>query len=346
MMKVDNSPASYRVEKAVRTRVASGTPSADKLVEIYRRASLLKQNDDRAVREIKAGKIVAPYYSYRGQEIIPAALCANLTDQDYLCTIYRGIHDMLAKGFPLRPLWAELMGRATGSCKGKGGAMHLTHPETGVMVTTGIVGSSTLIANGLGLAAKKAKDKRVSIATFGDGATNIGGVHEALNLAAIWSLPVIFVCQNNLYGEHTWHEKVTAGESIARRAASYGIQAYSIDGNDPIAMNAVAEEAVARARAGEGPSFIEAKTFRFRGHVFGDADKYMDMGLKEAAIAADPVTKLRAYLLENSMVTEAELSAIEKAIAESIDDAVEFGWASPFPDDSEMTKDVYAAEAC
>jgi pyruvate dehydrogenase E1 component alpha subunit len=341
----DKGVNSYRVEKPVRTHVESNRPSADKLVDIYRRASLLKQNDDRAVREIKAGKIVAPYYSYRGQEIIPAALCANLNDQDYLCTIYRGIHDMLAKGFPLRPLWAELMGRATGSCKGKGGCMHLTHPETGVMVTTGIVGSSTLIANGLGLAAKKSGGKQVSVATFGDGATNIGGMHEALNLAAIWSLPVIFVCQNNLWGEHTWHEKVTAGESIAKRAASYGIHSYSVDGNDAVAMNDVAAEAVARARAGKGPSFIEAKTFRFRGHVFGDADKYMPTEMKQAAIDADPVVKLRAYLADNEMVTEAELVAIEKEIERSIDDAVEFGWSSPFPDISEMSKDVYA-EAC
>jgi pyruvate dehydrogenase E1 component alpha subunit len=341
----DKGVNSYRVEKPVRTHVESNRPSADKLVDIYRRASLLKQNDDRAVREIKAGKIVAPYYSYRGQEIIPAALCANLNDQDYLCTIYRGIHDMLAKGFPLRPLWAELMGRATGSCKGKGGCMHLTHPETGVMVTTGIVGSSTLIANGLGLAAKKSGGKQVSVATFGDGATNIGGMHEALNLAAIWSLPVIFVCQNNLFGEHTWHEKVTAGESIAKRAASYGIHSYSVDGNDAVAMNDVAAEAVARARAGKGPSFIEAKTFRFRGHVFGDADKYMPAEMKQAAIDADPVVKLRAYLADNEMVTEAELVAIEKEIERSIDDAVEFGWSSPFPDVSEMNKDVYA-EAC
>jgi pyruvate dehydrogenase E1 component alpha subunit len=344
-MMTEKGVRSYQLLKPVRSQVESAPPSADKLVEIYRRASLLFQNDERVVREIKAGKIVAPYYSYRGQEIIPAALCANLTDRDYLCTIYRGCHDMLAKGFPLRPLWAELMGRATGSCKGKGGAMHLTHPETGVMVTTGIVGSSTLIANGLGLAAKMAGDKRVSIATFGDGATNIGGMHEALNLAAVWSLPVIFVCQNNLFGEHTWHEKVTAGESIARRAASYGMQAYAVDGNDPIAMNAVAEEAVARARAGKGPSFIEAKTFRFRGHVLGDADKYMDPALKQSAIEADPVVRLRAWLLENAVASESELAAIDKEIAARIDDAVEFGWASPYPDVSEMETDVYA-EAC
>jgi pyruvate dehydrogenase E1 component alpha subunit len=287
---------------------------------------------------------VAPYYSYRGQEMIPAALCANLNDGDYLCTIYRGIHDMLAKGFPLRPLWAELLGRATGSCKGKGGCMHLTHPETGVMVTTGIVGSSTLVANGLGLAAKMSKDKRVAIATFGDGATNIGGVHEALNLAAVWSLPVIFVCSNNLFGEHTWHEKVTAGPSIAHRAASYGINTFSVDGNDPLIMNEVAADAVARARAGEGPTFIEARTFRFRGHFFGDADAYMDPAMKKAAMDLDPFDVMRSQLVNNSVATVQELDAIDQAIAEKIDDAVEFAMNSPFPDLSELTSDVCAAE--
>jgi acetoin:2,6-dichlorophenolindophenol oxidoreductase subunit alpha len=341
---VDKGTPSYRIEKPVQSRVESSSPPAGKFLDIYKRATLLKQNDDRCVKEIKAGKIVAPYYPYRGQEIIPAALCANLNDKDYLCTIYRGVHDMLAKGFPLRPLWAELMGRATGACKGKGGAMHLTHPETGVMVTTGVVGSSTLIANGLGLAAKMANNQRVSVATFGDGATNIGGVHEALNLASIWSLPVIFVCQNNLFGEHTWHEKVTAGESIARRAASYGIHAYSVDGNDAVAMNDVSAEAVTRARTGHGPSFIEAKTFRFRGHIFGDADKYIDPQMKQAAIAADPVAKLRRYLVDRKTATEAQLSAIDKDIGQQIDDAVEFGWNSPYPDLSEMTRDVFAPE--
>lgn len=333
----------YRTERPVRGSNGAEVPSNERLLDIYRRVSLLKQNDDRCVREIKAGRIVAPYYSYRGQEVIPAALCANLDDNDYLCTIYRGIHDMLAKGFPLRPLWAELLGRATGSCKGKGGCMHLTHPETGVMVTTGIVGSSSVIANGLGLAAKMAKNNRVSIATFGDGATNIGAIHEALNMAAIWSLPVIFICSNNLWGEHTWHEKVTAGPSIAHRAASYGINTFSVDGNDAVAMNEAAADAVARARAGEGPTFIEAKTYRFRGHVFGDADHYMSPDMKKAAMEADPFDRLRDFILERGVASSEDLDAIDKAIARDIDDAVEFGLNSPYPDVSDLTTDVYAA---
>ena len=166
-------------------------------VDIYRRMTLIKQNDERFRAVIKAGRIVSPYYSPRGQEAIPAAVSVNLTNDDYICTIYRGIHDMLAKGVPMRELWAEIAGKATGTCKGKGGPMHITHPASGVMVTTGIVGSSMPIANGLALAAQIRGEKRVAVAYFGDGASNIGAFHEALNLAAVWKLPVLFVCQNN-----------------------------------------------------------------------------------------------------------------------------------------------------
>jgi len=164
-------------------------PDADTLLDIYSRAALLKANDERARKLISAGTIAMVYYSYRGQEIIPSALCAALRDDDYLCTIYRGIHDMLAKGFPLKELWAELAGRQTGSCKGKGGPMHLTYPAKGIMLTTGIVGSTMPIANGLGWAAQLDKSDRVAVANFGDGASNIGAFHESLNLAGNYPPP-------------------------------------------------------------------------------------------------------------------------------------------------------------
>ena len=160
--------------------------SRDTQHAIYRKMYLLKANDERVRKLLRTGRIVATYYSYRGQEVIPAALSVNLTDDDYLCTIYRGIHDMLAKGLPLKDLWAEIAGRVDGTCKGKGGPMHLTYPSKGIMVTTGVVGSSMPIANGLGWAAQLEKKGRVSVANFGDGAANIGAFHEALNLAALW----------------------------------------------------------------------------------------------------------------------------------------------------------------
>ena len=208
---------------------------------------------------------------------------------------------MLAKGVPLKLLWAEIAGKVTGTCKGKGGPMHITHPESGVMVTTGIVGSSMPIANGLALAAQIRGEKRVTVAYFGDGARNIGAFHESLNMAAVWKLPVIFVCQNNGYGEHTRYELATSAAKIADRAVGYQMPGVTVDGNDPLAMYAAAREAVERARAGQGPTLIEAMTFRFHGHVFGDADDYMQQGEKDAAMARDPVPRFRAWLIEHGM---------------------------------------------
>jgi pyruvate dehydrogenase E1 component alpha subunit len=319
-------------------------PDSKTLLEIYRRATLIKQNDERFRSVIKSGRLVMPYYSPRGQEIIPSATSVHLTDEDTICTIYRGIHDMLAKGVPAKSIWAELAGRATGTCKGKGGPMHVTDPSHGVMVTTGIVGSSLPIANGLALAAQVRGSKAVSIAYFGDGASNIGGFHEALNLASIWKLPVVFICQNNLYAEHTKFSDGTAVERIADRAASYSMPGIHVNGNDPVAMWAAAGEAIARARAGDGPTLIEAMTFRFHGHNFGDPDKYIDKAEKQAAIDRDPLPALRAMLIAQGHANEMLLADIEGAIEQEIDAAIQFALDSPFPDVAELRRDVYAEE--
>lgn len=319
-------------------------PDAKTLLGIYRRTALLKANDERIRKVISSGKIAMVYYSYRGQEVVPSALAACLRDDDQLCTIYRGIHDMLAKGFPLKELWAELAGRTTGSCKGKGGPMHLTFPAKGIMVTTGIVGSSAPIANGLGWAAQLDGSDRVAIATFGDGASNIGAVHEAMNLAAVWKLPVIFLCQNNLYAEHTTYQKMTGGETIASRGAGYGVPGVRVNGNDAFEMYAAAAEAVERARAGEGPTLIEAMTFRFHGHNFGDPGDYIPKEEMAAALAADPVPALRARIIADGIASETELVAIEEAIEAEIDEAVEFAVSSPWPVPDDLRFDVFAEE--
>ena len=314
------------------------------LLDIYKRAALLKANDERARKVILSGQIAMVYYSYRGQEIIPSVMGQILRDDDTLCTIYRGIHDMLGKGFPLKELWAELAGRTTGSCKGKGGPMHLTYPPNGIMVTTGIVGSSAPIANGLAWATQLDKSDRVSVCTFGDGASNIGAIHEAMNLASVWKLPTIFVCQNNLYAEHTTFEKMTGGQNVANRAEGYGMPGVRVDGNDPEAMYSAFAEAVARARAGEGPTLLECMTFRFFGHNFGDDDSYIPPEQKAAAMEADPVPRLRARLIADRIATEAELAAVEADIESQIDEAIEFALASPWPDPDELRFDVFEKE--
>jgi len=317
-------------------------PDAATLTEIYRRMTLIKQNDERFRAVIKSGKIVAPYYSPRGQETIPAAVSVLLTDRDYVCTIYRNVHDMLAKGVPMRELWAEYAGKATGTCKGKGGPMHITHPASGMMVTTGIVGSSMPIANGLALAAQIRGESRIAVAYFGDGAANIGAFHESLNMAAVWKLPVLYVCQNNGYGEHTRYEVATSAAKISDRAASYQMPGVTVNGNDPLAVYAAAKTAIERARAGAGPTLLEACTFRFQGHVFGDADAYMQKGEKEAAIKNDPVPMFRAWLIAQGHASEAQLAALEAGIDKEIDAAVEFALGSPNPGLEELQRDVLA----
>ena len=319
-------------------------PSASALVDIYRRMVRIERNDDAIRRTIRRGKLTMPYYSARGQEVIPATISHLLDADDKICTIYRGIHDMVAKDMPLRPLWAEIAGRVDGTCKGKGGPMHLTHPESGVMVTTGIVGSSMPIANGLAWAAQLDGSRRVTIAYFGDGASNIGAFHEALNLASVWKLPVIFVCQNNGFAEHTRYEHGTSVDFIAKRAAGYGMPGHTVDGNDLHAMYAAAHEAVRRARDGEGPTLLECKTFRFFGHVLGDDDFYMTKEEKAAAMADDPLPKFRAALIAAGHASEEQLAALQTEIEAEISDAQEFGMASPLPSVDELRRDVFALE--
>ncbi len=319
-------------------------PDAATLLEIYRKATLIKQNDEHVIKQMMAGKLVMPYYSPRGQEIIPSAISVSLDDDDYICTIYRGIHDMLAKGFPLDELWAELAGKVTGTCKGKGGPMHLTCPEKGMMVTTGIVGSSMPIATGLGWAAKLDGRNRVSVANFGDGATNIGAFHESMNMAAVWKLPVIFLCQNNHYAEHTAPEYSRAIDRISDRAAAYGMPGVTVDGNDPDEMYGAAKVAIERARAGEGPTLIEAMTFRFNGHILGEPGHYMDKAIYAEAQTKDPMPVLRARLLSEGIATESDLAAIEKETDSRIVAAIEAAMAADFPDVAELKRDVFAEE--
>lgn len=299
---------------------------------------------DKSIRKlIMSGKASVIYYSPRGQESIPAAMSATLEDFDYITTTYRGMHDTIAKGANLSEVIAEIIGRATGTCKGKGGIMHLSDPRVGVMATSGIVGGAIPIANGLALRAKMNGSRSVTVSYFGDGATNIGAFHESLNLAAVWKLPVVFVCQNNEYGEYTPRMESMNVEKISVRAQSYGMPGVTVNGNDPDAMYEAAAAAVARARTGEGPTLIEAKTYRFMGHVFGsDSMEYMPKDEREAAQASDPVPAYRERLIDAGLLTEDDMAALEARVDKEVQDAVEFALASPPPDPAETYTDVYA----
>ncbi len=319
-------------------------PGGAELLDVYNRVMLIKLTDERIRRVLRSGRIVTPHYSPRGQEVIPSAICAQLNPDDYYVTIYRGLHDHLAKGVPLKQLWAEYAGRATGSCKGKGGPMHITHPAAGVVVTTGIVGSGIPIANGLAWASQLKGDGRITVTNFGDGASNIGAFHEGLNLASLWKLPVIFVCQNNRYGEHTTYEKGTSVAQVAMRGASYSMPSVTVDGNDPVAMWKAAHEAINRARSGGGPTLLEAMTFRFEGHTNGDDSSYIPAEVMAHFKEKDPVPLFRKLLLDAGHATEAELDAIETRIKAENDEAVDFALNSPWPDPAELNRDTYLEE--
>lgn len=318
--------------------------SSETLVQIYRTATLIKQTDETIRGLLMSGEIGLSYYSPRGQEIIAAATAVSLRPEDYVVTIYRGIHDQIAKGVPLRLLMAEYFGKVTGACKGKGGPMHVTHPPSGVMLTTGVVGSGMPIANGLALAAQLRGESRVVVTNFGDGASNIGAFHEALNLAALWKLPVVFLCQNNEFAEHTSYANGTSCANVADRAIAYAMPGVTVDGNDPEAMYIAAAEAVDRARGGGGPTLLEAKTFRFMGHFFGDDGSYIDQVLMDERLAEDPVPKLRAGLIAGGHITEESVGDLERSCQSDIDDAIEFARDSEYPSEEELGRDVYAQE--
>lgn len=310
---------------------------------IYERMYRIFRTDTEMRGLIMAGKVSVIYYSARGQESIPSAVSALLTTEDTITTTYRGMHDTIAKGAPLNEVIAEIIGRSGGTSRGKGGIMHLNDPRCGVMATSGIVGGAVPIANGLALRAQMTNSDAVTVTYFGDGASNIGAVHEAMNMAAVWNLPVLFICQNNEYGEYTPRMESMKVEQISIRASAYGMPGVTVDGNDPDAVYAAAETAVARARAGEGPTFIEAKTYRLMGHVFGvDTMEYMPREEREAAVAADPVPAYRARLLEDGQISDSELAEVEAKVDQEVAEAIEFALASPIPDPSDLYTDVYA----
>ena len=312
----------------------------DMLLDIYTRTMKVNRTDEKFRSLLMQGKVAVMYYCVRGQELVSAAAMAALRDEDYVVCTYRGQGEQTAKGIPAEKWWAECLGKVTGTCKGKGGTMHITHPEKGIMVTTGVVGSGLPIANGLAMASQNTGDGKVTMVSFGDGAANIGAFHEALNMAQLYKLPVVFLCQNNRYGEHTAFADHTQSESIYGRAAGYGMKGVRVDGNDVFAMYHAAKDAVDRARAGEGPTLIEAMCYRMMGHFFGADFSYMPKEHLAEMQREDPLPKLRAVMLERQF-TEDELDAIVAGIDAEIEDAVAKALAADLPGPEELQIDVF-----
>lgn len=312
------------------------------LREIYRQMARIHAVDRAIQAGLSAGQFQFTYWPMTGQEAIPAALAPLLNADDYMVTIYRGIHDQVAKGVPLKGLFAEALGRVDGVNKGKGGSPHISDPSSGSMVTTAIVGAGTPIANGLALAAQMRGEKRVTVVNFGDGATSIGAVHEAMNLAGLWKLPIVFLCQNNQIGEYTLIPDYTAGVDFAARAAGYGFKGVKLDGNDPVAFHLAMKDIIASVRAGDGPIFVEALTMRLGGHAGVGDTKHLTPEALKAAKEAWPVPVTRARFVAAGVLSEAEAAAIDEAAQTETAEAVAFGLASQITPADETLIDVYA----
>jgi pyruvate dehydrogenase E1 component alpha subunit len=316
--------------------------SANVRRRMYELMALMKAADDRLSKGIMTGEFMCVYWPSRGQEAIAAALGVCLRPDDQLVTTYRGLHDLLGKGVPLVEIYGEMMGKEIGACRGKGGTMHIARPESGVMLSTGIVGAGIPVAVGLALAARRKGLDRVTAVSFGDGATNTGSFHEAANMAALWNLPVVLVCQNNLYAEMTPVEDTMKIGQIADRALAYGMPGVRVDGNDPIALYGALSGAIEQARSGGGPTLVECVTFRFRGHYFGDRMPYIPPEQLAEAEGRDPVPAFRARLAGEGVCTEAELDEIDAAAQAQVDEAVRTVLDAAPPSVEEVERDVFA----
>jgi 2-oxoisovalerate dehydrogenase E1 component len=319
------------------------TVAKDQALALYRAMQTIRQCEEGLARSYAAGLIHGACHTYVGEEAIAAGVCAHLTEDDAVFSTHRGHGHALAKGVTPRELFAELYGRETGCSRGRGGSMHLFKPEAGMMGTSGIVGPCILQATGAGYSFKLLNKPHVGVAFFGDGASNNGAFHEGINLAAIYQLPVLFVCENNQFATEVAFSYATRNTDVWKRAESYGIPGVCVDGNDALAVFAAADEAVARARGGGGPTLIECKTYRTRSHAEGMRDGgYRSLEEVEAWKGRDPITRLAAALVGNGAATQDDLDAIAQAVRAIVEDATESARNSPYPDGATATQFVYA----
>jgi pyruvate dehydrogenase E1 component alpha subunit len=319
--------------------------SKEQLLWMYEQMRTIRSFEDRVSDLFAEGKIPGFVHLYAGEEAIAVGVCSQLTDDDYITSTHRGHGHCIAKGVDVKEMMAELYGKATGSCKGKGGSMHIADVHKGMMGANGIVGGGGPLACGPGLAAKVLSEDHVAVCFFGDGASEQGTMHESMNLASIWDLPVVFVCENNGFAESTPVEYHASVKDIADRATAYGMPGLSVDGTDIFAVSEAVSEAVKRARQGEGPTLIECKAFRYYGHFEGDAVAYYTDEMREEFRERDPIKKFRENVLERGLVSEDELDAIDEQVETLIDEAVAFAEESPMPTPDDLTTDVYVSYA-
>lgn len=314
--------------------------SKQEMLDLYEMMYRIRRFEEQAQESFADGYVQGFVHLSIGEEAVPTGVCANLKDSDYITSTHRGHGHVLAKKAKTNLMLAELYGRADGYNKGKGGSMHIANRELGILGANGIVGAGQPISCGAALASKIRKDDKVTVCFFGDGASNEGTFHEALNFASAHHLPVVFVCTNNLYAISTRITKTSNVENIADRAVGYGIPGIIADGNDVLTVYETAKEAIERARNGGGPTLLEFKSYRHRGHFEGDPGLYKPSDEQAEWIAKDPL-KIMKNKLSDKNVNSDEIVAIEEKVNKEIAAAHEFALNSPFPDESVVLQDVY-----
>jgi TPP-dependent pyruvate/acetoin dehydrogenase alpha subunit len=317
----------------------------EKLLDMYRMMVRIRVFEEKLAEDFAAGKIPGFVHLSVGQEANAAGTCANLRREDIITSTHRAHGHVVAKGgnkYSLAPMMAEIYGKKTGVNKGKAGSQHLSDLEIGVLVAEGIQGTALTMGVGAALNFQLQGKDNVAVAFIGDGTLNTGRFHEGMNMASAWKLPLICYCENNIFAESTNIYNSTNLVNITDRAVAFNIPGITVDGNDVLAVYEVVGEAVARARKGEGPTFIEGKTCRHRGHFEGDTHLYRDQKDKDECKKRDPIPRFKKKLIEMGIFTEADAEKIHKAVVAEVDEAEKFAVESPFPDTSEVLTDVYA----
>ncbi len=310
--------------------------------DMYLRMLRIREFESKAQTLFADGKIPGFVHLYLGEEAVATGVCACLGDEDYITSTHRGHGHIVAKGGDLKFMMAELFGKATGYCKGKGGSMHIADRDKGILGANGIVGAGHNIAVGAGLSVQLRETDQVCVCFFGDASTNQGTFHESLNLASIWKLPIVFVCENNNYGISMSQARHQAIKDVADRGAAYGIPGIVVDGNDVLAVYEAASEAVARARKGQGPTLVECKTYRWRGHFEGDPGNYKPKKEQEEWLKKDPIPRFEAFLKENEILSDEEITACVQQVKDEIQEAICFAEESPDPDVASVVQDIYS----
>jgi pyruvate dehydrogenase E1 component alpha subunit len=315
---------------------------SQQLIDFYKTMVTIRKFELKAAEQFAAGKMPGFVHLYVGEEAVATGVCANLNDKDFITSTHRGHGHLIAKGGKLDLMMAELYGKATGYCKGKGGSMHIADVDLGILGANGIVGAGQPISVGAAWACKYKGTDNVAVCFHGDGASNRGTFHEAMNMASVFKLPVVFICENNMYGISNYQRNHMTVSDVSDRAASYGIPGATVDGNDVVAVYEAVNAAVEQARKGGGPSIVECKTWRHRGHFEGDPANYKDEKEQAEWLGKDPIPRLAKKILDTGAAKQADLDAIDAEVDALIAKAVDFAENSPFPDVADLLEDVVA----